>query len=189
MSTPIALAAVAALAAAVEISKRGSRSVLPPEIPQHLRRRLSLALSHGARMKRFRDAPSAYHSYRSYIEELQEFVEVPDEWVLVGEIPTEVAKSEVMRSLIEGSEREGEEPRWICFDHYHAWYANVTPVPDYPFEGRWPSQLMLEDDEDFFWDGWHRFHSYVRSGHPTVPYYTPLDRSVGDALHRAGIGQ
>lgn len=143
---------------------------------------MALALTHGGRLRRFRDEPLAYLSFRSYVEELQDFEEVPDAWVLVGELPTEVAKAEVMRSLF-------ERERWTSFEDYHRWYGRNDEIPDYPLEGRWPSQLMLDEGEEFFWDGWHRFHSYVRSGHHTIPYYAHVNPSAGDALYRAGIGR
>ena len=186
MSTRLALGVTAALAGLAVASRRGSRSVLPdalpPEVHPRERRRMALALTHGGRLRRFRDEPLAYLSFRSYVEELQGFEEEPDTWVIVGEIPTEVAKAEVMRSLKSGGRQ------WASFDDYHRWYGRNGEIPDYPFEGRWPSQLMFDEDEEFFWDGWHRFHSYVRSGHSTVPYYALVSPAAGDALCRAGIG-
>jgi hypothetical protein len=180
----LALGAAGVLAGLSVLSGRGSRSApdleLPEVVPSSMRRRLALALRHGGRLARFRDEPAAYRSFRSYVEEIQDFVEVPDAWVLVGELPTEVAKAEVLASL--GVDFED-------FDSYHRWYAQRSEIPDYPRESRWPSQLDLDDGSEFLWDGWHRFHSYVRSGHDTVPYYAHVEDHVAHALLGAGLGR
>lgn len=52
------------------------------------------------------------------------------------------------------------------FEAYHKWYVEPS-LPRYGKTERWPS-IAISDDEGI-WDGWHRFHSYYREGHETMP--------------------
>lgn len=58
---------------------------------------------------------------------------------------------------------------WGEFDHYRDWYARQG-VPRHPATNRWPVILSSKgDQEETLQDGWHRFHSYYRSGAQVVP--------------------
>lgn len=89
----------------------------------------------------------------------------------VVNIPTEVLKSEVMK----GENDIGRD--FKTFDEYHKWYISEDDsLPHYPSKNRWPCIMDATEDDNYNWileDGWHRFHSYVRSGHKTIPciYY------------------
>lgn len=100
---------------------------------------------------------------------------------LVGELPTKYVKRRIVS--------EWSEPfAWPSFDAYHRWYVEKNEqegrMPNYPLKGRWPSLLAGRDKEGFLWDGWHRFHAYVRSAHPTVPVYMLVSKKDAEALRR-----
>lgn len=86
------------------------------------------------------------------------FKEVPAKLVLVP--VTEVIRA--VMSFTEFSEK------FQSFDEYHAWYLNLTTVPEYSCKNRWPC-IASDDKNEFIFDGWHRMHSYIRSGHETIP--------------------
>ena len=90
---------------------------------------------------------------------------------LVGELPTEYVKQRIMAEFVGPF-------RWLSFDAYHRWYVEDREkdgrMPNYPKANRWPSLLAGTDKDGFIWDGWHRFHAYIRAGHPTVPVYMIL---------------
>lgn len=54
------------------------------------------------------------------------------------------------------------------FQEYHEWYASGY-VPEHGDDDRW--YCMAGSDDEGIWDGWHRFHSYYRSGHKTIPLF------------------
>lgn len=54
------------------------------------------------------------------------------------------------------------------WESYHQWYLSSHDIPVYPEENRWPC-IISENEGEVIQDGWHRFHSYVRSGHPKIP--------------------
>jgi hypothetical protein len=65
------------------------------------------------------------------------------------------------------------------FNEYHQWYLNndiPERTPQYKNEKRWPCILSGFDDE-VFEDGWHRFHSYYRSKHMTIPVVYFMEES------------
>ncbi len=132
-------------------------------------------LSLNPRVGPLKSAPLALRSFRSYIEESSPW-KGSDEWVIWGEIPSEQAKRIAWESL-------ENKNRWSSFDEYHAWYTSMAGVPNHDPLNRWPSMVNLEEDEELFWDGWHRFHSYIRSGHATVPFYAVVSKEIG--LHLA----
>ena len=132
-------------------------------------------LSLNPRVGPLKSAPLALRSFRSYIEESSPW-KGSDAWVIWGEIPSEQAKRIAWESL-------ENKNRWSSFDEYHAWYTSMPDVPNHDPLNRWPSMVNLEEDEELFWDGWHRFHSYIRSGHATVPFYAVVSKEIG--LHLA----
>lgn len=52
---------------------------------------------------------------------------------------------------------------YASWDEYHASYIGGGDVPEHPKADRWPV-LLSYDNYETLWDGWHRFHSYVRDG-------------------------
>lgn len=53
------------------------------------------------------------------------------------------------------------------FDGYHQWYVAQGDIPYYPEDNRYPSIAWCS--QSGILDGWHRFHSYLKSGHSTIP--------------------
>lgn len=51
---------------------------------------------------------------------------------------------------------------YTSWDEYHADYTRGY-VPKHPETNRWPV-LLSYDNYETLWDGWHRFHSYIRDG-------------------------
>ena len=98
-----------------------------------------------------------------------EYLDNPKEATyLVGELPTKYVAKRIV-------EEYGEPFKWPSFEDYHKWYVGEKNIPNYPLSQRWPSMLAGRGGEGFIWDGWHRFHSYYRSGSPTVPVYMLLN--------------
>lgn len=52
------------------------------------------------------------------------------------------------------------------FDAYHQWYMGAGTL-SYPITDRYP--VLAWCNEEGIMDGWHRFHSYIRDKHPTIP--------------------
>lgn len=77
------------------------------------------------------------------------------------EIPVDAVKAAFM-SIPEFADAHAN------FDAYHAWYVSQNDTPHYGAEDRWPCIASARDD-DVFLDGSHRFHSYIRAGHKTIP--------------------
>jgi hypothetical protein len=123
-------------------------------------------LVHGAKVYTYDTLPApAKAAATEYLDEPHE-----DNY-LVGELPTEYVKQRVMAEFVGPF-------RWLSFDAYHRWYVEDREkdgrMPNYPKANRWPSLLAGTDKDGFIWDGWHRFHAYIRAGHPTVPVYMIL---------------
>jgi hypothetical protein len=96
-----------------------------------------------------------------------------DPWAY-AEIPMADMKTTAWRWWVDSgaADREG----WSTFDDWHRLYLRRegTRVPRHPITERWPVILSGMNHEDFIWDGHHRFASYVRDDHPTVPAVLPL---------------
>jgi len=112
-----------------------------------------------------------------------EFLDAPEKRAyLVGELPTEYVKQRIVS--------EWSEPfPWPSFDAYHRWYIGNNEergtMPRYSAKNRWPSLLVGVEGEGFIYDGWHRFHAYVRAGDPTVPVYLLINKGEADGFRRA----
>jgi hypothetical protein len=89
------------------------------------------------------------------------FADVPAQWL---EVPVDKVKRSFMRA------REISEG-FSSFDEYHDWYIGLGDVPQHGSENRWPCIEGNPEDPDgeALYDGNHRFHSYVRDGHDTIP--------------------
>ena len=59
------------------------------------------------------------------------------------------------------------------FDAYHVWYIDGGDIPNHAGP---EYAVILSGDSDVIYDGWHRFHHYVRSGVEVVPAVLPLDQ-------------
>jgi hypothetical protein len=99
------------------------------------------------------------------------FIEVP-----VKDVSSTVTNSNAWRE--DASAKPGE-----TWETYHAWYIQKG-VPDYPSENRWPALAGRKPADEVFEDGWHRLHSYFRSGHGTIPVVAFDRRAAHDALDR-----
>lgn len=156
---------------------------------------VALLLQHGATVRSYRDLdPAARASLADYCgthgpffsESMARWSTDPTsndrehgrDLFLRGELPTPVATALAFESLEEG---------WPDFPSYHAWYLSHDRVPAHGPKNRWPSIVSGDPEDEFFVDGWHRFHSYVRDGHPTVPVILPLHRAEGTAILRQGL--
>ena len=55
------------------------------------------------------------------------------------------------------------------FGKYHRWYCLIHKgsLPRHPFRSRWP--VIIDPKTGAIIDGYHRFHSYVRSGAKKIP--------------------
>lgn len=67
----------------------------------------------------------------------------------------------------------GQESPFTNFDDYHAWYVGQGDMPDHAG----PDYAVILDAEypAVIFDGWHRFHHYVRSGIEVVPAVIQID--------------
>lgn len=76
----------------------------------------------------------------------------------VGEVPMAALKKAVL------SESLKEETGHKTWKSYHEWYLKNNSVPSHQ-NRRWPVILEADaDGESVITDGWHRLHSYARSG-------------------------
>ena len=73
------------------------------------------------------------------------------------------------------------------FDAYHTWYVSHGDTPKYGAENRWPC-LATDWEDDVFIDGAHRFHSYIRDGHKTIPVLV-YDTNEWWACHAQWLAQ
>ncbi len=182
---PLALGVVAGLTIARSVvgklARRGSRGL-------DRRDTIALMVEHGAVARTYRDLDeSARRSLANYYGEYGGGIaESPDvwhmdpkrndlhhgrEWFLRAEIPTPVMKAEALRSL---------EDRWPDWESYHRHYLKHAVVPHHGPENRWTVLLSGDPEDEFPFDGWHRFHSYVRDGHATIPAVLHLrERDLG----------
>ena len=131
---------------------------------------VALLRTHGARRFRFSDLPApARAAIQHYAGEVDWGEQDATAW-WYGELPTGVVEDEVFARLDAKSKaRNG----WTNFSDYHRWYIALGTTPQHAAQGRWPVLLAgggRGSSEEFIWDGWHRFHSYVRSGHATIPF-------------------
>ena len=144
------------------IRRHGSRvKIADPDV--------ALLRTHGARRFRFSDLPApARAAIQRYAGEVDWGEQDATAW-WYGELPTGVVEDEVFARLDAKSKaRNG----WTNFSDYHRWYIALGTTPQHAAQGRWPVLLSgggRGSSEEFIWDGWHRFHSYVRSGHATIP--------------------
>lgn len=92
-----------------------------------------------------------------------------------AEVPVEAVKKAVAETTVAGGEHGHRD-----FDEYHAWYCRQG-VPDHRDGDRWPAIAWNQDDE-VFEDGWHRFHSYVRAGHQTIPVLFVADQRLAQRM-------
>jgi hypothetical protein len=135
--------------------------------PVVVKRRLDILAQAGARLYKFSELPpEARLAITTYFGDKQD----PESLWISGEVSTVVMKMEVM-------EISGFKDRYESFETYHQWYLQQGEVPEYPDKGRWPS-IMLVDYEEPIFDGFHRFHSYVRSGATTVPIVAPAPKWI-----------
>lgn len=74
----------------------------------------------------------------------------------VIDLPAQRLKQAVMAN----PEIAAEHTSW---EEYSAWYCGVGDVPEHGHENRWPV-ILSQDNCETLLDGWHRFHSYMRSG-------------------------
>lgn len=72
---------------------------------------------------------------------------------------------DVKEAVMAGAEIGGDFESW---ESYHKWYIGGEDVQEYAHDCRWPAIVSGFDDE-VFQDGWHRMHSYARSGHKDIP--------------------
>lgn len=82
-----------------------------------------------------------------------------DKWG-VKTLPVDAVKTAVMAD----EDIASSHPTW---EAYAEAYCD-DDVPHYGSEDRWPV-ILSGDDYETIYDGWHRMHSYVRSGHADIP--------------------
>lgn len=76
--------------------------------------------------------------------------------------------------------------QYSSWEEYSAWYCGVGDVPEHGLKKRWPV-ILSQDNSETLLDGWHRFHSYVRSGCADIPaVFFPAVRHF---LVKAGISK
>lgn len=64
------------------------------------------------------------------------------------------------------------------WDDYHTDYVRGGDVQAHPKANRWPV-LLSYDNYETLWDGWHRFHSYIRDGDVEIPaIFHPMDHHL-----------
>lgn len=54
------------------------------------------------------------------------------------------------------------------FEEYHKWYIGHCGEEKHTKKNPWPC-FLSEFDDEFFEDGWHRFHRYVDLKMPSIP--------------------
>ncbi len=90
---------------------------------------------------------------------------------LYGNIDFNIADfdtSNVIDSVMVMEEISSSFSTW---QEYHQWYISGGHIPQYSENERWPVIIAKssEKHDEFLLDGWHRFHSYARSKHKTIP--------------------
>lgn len=64
------------------------------------------------------------------------------------------------------------------WEEYSAWYCAAGDVPEHGPGNRWPV-ILSQDNDETLRDGWHRFHSYMRSGCSGIPaVFFPAERHL-----------
>lgn len=103
---------------------------------------------------------------------LHEYVHVyGDELFGVIDLPAQAVKEAVMAD----EDRADGNASW---EDYTAAYCAGGDVPQYGHDNRWPV-ILSNDNYETLWDGWHRFHSYMRSGCTDIPaVFFPAERHV-----------
>lgn len=67
---------------------------------------------------------------------------------------------------------------YSSWEEYAASYCRGGDVPEHGHENRWPV-ILSQDNYETLLDGWHRFHSYMRSGCTDVPaIFFPAERHL-----------
>lgn len=61
------------------------------------------------------------------------------------------------------------------FAEYHEWYLSHNDTPSHSDHNQWPV-ILGSDDDEVLQDGWHRLHSYLRSGLTEIPMIFYPDR-------------
>jgi hypothetical protein len=120
------------------------------------------------RVSKVKDLSSAQlHSLRVHMNDSPETLKEtitelgPNTRIGIVQIPIQVMMLRVMM----------DPPRlrsFKTFEEYHAFFKKKEPVPRH--SKRW--SIILSGQEwanEAIIDGWHRFHSYVRSGFKSVP--------------------
>lgn len=85
-----------------------------------------------------------------------------DKWGVVA-LPANRVKQAVLAD-------EDIASSFSSWEEYASWYCGSLgdSVPQYGPDNRWPV-ILSSDDYDTIYDGWHRMHSYLRSGHADIP--------------------
>ena len=92
------------------------------------------------------------HAYvREYGEELFGVIDLPAQ--------------RLVDSVMADPELETSHSGW---EDYADWYCAAGDVPAYGPDNRWPV-ILSQDNDETLRDGWHRFHSYMRSGFSDIP--------------------
>lgn len=91
-----------------------------------------------------------------------------DEWGVLN-----VAAERLKQSVMADEDRASGNESW---EQYAAAYCAAGDVPHYDSDDRWPV-LLSADNYETLLDGWHRMHSYMRSGAVDVPaIFAPEER-------------
>lgn len=83
-----------------------------------------------------------------------------DEWGVLN-----IAAERLKQSVMADEDRATGSETW---EEYAAAFCAGGDVPHYDTDDRWPV-LLSEDNYETLLDGWHRMHSYMRSGYAEVP--------------------
>jgi len=91
-----------------------------------------------------------------------------DEWGVLN-----IAAERLKQSVMADEDRATGNDSW---EEYAAAYCAGGDVPHYGPDNRWPV-LLSPDNYETLLDGWHRMHSYMRSGFADVPaLFAPGER-------------
>lgn len=90
----------------------------------------------------------------------------------VMNIPVDVCKQLVIKIMEEG-EYLGDGlneklPFKYEFKAYHKWYMSGCGVEKHTKKNAWPC-ILSDFDDEFFQDGWHRFHRYIELKISSIP--------------------
>lgn len=78
----------------------------------------------------------------------------------VMNIPIDVCKWKVFEIM-------EDRDKFKNFEEYHKWYLGVSKE-SHTKKNPWPC-ILSDFDDEFFQDGWHRFHRYVQLKMPSIP--------------------